>query len=293
MASVVHELVVRTRSGRERRLEYASSEAVRDGAVLALDGQWFLVDSVSEDVSGRPVVVARPARYRLVLRHPDGREESGAFRCFQAGSPRLGHAFTTVEDGRPLSWEIVDQRLEYDDDGEPCLALVAERDFTEIEDVPDHELEHALGRVELPAGATALLARAAQPGYASELVALEAGRLPDWEEARRYIDALTIEEIEDDLLEQCGVDPDTDPRERWLELVKERLRSDLELFRADVEGDHDEIQEWDAGTARVFASVGTWQDEADPDAGHGWLVRLVDASALGAAGFRRVRKVEL
>jgi hypothetical protein len=75
--------------------------------------------------------------------------------------------------------------------------------------------------------------------------------------------------------------------------VKDRLRADLESFRADVEGDHDEIEEWDFLDGRVFAAVGKFDDEAGPDAGYGWLVRLVDAGALSAAGFRRVRKAEL
>jgi hypothetical protein len=39
--------------------------------------------------------------------------------------------------------------------------------------------------------------------------------------------------------------------------------------------------------------VGSTEDEADPDAGHGWLCRLVDAGVLGAAGFSRVRKAEI
>ena len=70
-------------------------------------------------------------------------------------------------------------------------------------------------------------------------------------------------------------------------------RTDLERFRADIEGDHDQIEEWDFRDGRVFASVGSEEDEANPDSGHGWMCRLVDASVLGAAGFRRVRKTEL
>src|SRR5207244_11764882 len=116
---------------------------------------------------------------------------------------------------------------------------------------------------------------------------------PDWAEAERYIDALVLEEIEDDLLELCGVRPDRDPRDTWLATVKERLRSDLERFRADVDGDHDEIEEWDFRRWRVLRSVGSLDDEADPDSGHGWMCRLVDSGALGAAGFERVREAEL
>jgi hypothetical protein len=188
------------------------------------------------------------------------------------------------------------ERLAVDEQGEPYLELVAERDYGELEgDVPDHELEHAVARDEdeLPEGARATLARADQAGLAVELVALEPGDVPDWEEAERYIDALTLDLLEDDLIELSGIEPDRDPRETWLDRVKERLRSDLERFRADVEGDHDEIEEWDYRDSRIFASLGTPEDEADPDKGHGWMCRLVDAGALTVAGFRRVRKPEL
>lgn len=75
--------------------------------------------------------------------------------------------------------------------------------------------------------------------------------------------------------------------------MKERLASDLERFQAHIEGDHDEIEEWSFRDGRIFASVGSTEDEADPDKGHGWMRRLVDAEALGAAGFERVRKAEL
>lgn len=75
--------------------------------------------------------------------------------------------------------------------------------------------------------------------------------------------------------------------------MQERLRQDLERFRSDVDRDHDEIQEWDFRDGRVFASIGSPEDESDPDSGHGWMCRLLDAGALGAAGFARVRKAEL
>ena len=75
--------------------------------------------------------------------------------------------------------------------------------------------------------------------------------------------------------------------------LKERLRTDLERLRADVDGNHDQIEEWDFRDGRIFAAVGSFEDEADPDSGHGWMTRLVDVSALGAAGFSRVRKAEV
>jgi hypothetical protein len=286
-----YEIVARTRAGKERIHPYASDEPLDVGAILRLEGRYCLIESID---GSRAVV--QPARYRLKLRHPDGREEIGAFRRFRPGSPRLGHSLATIEDGRAVSWQVVDQRVARDEDGEPYLELVAERDFAEVEEVPDHELEHAFARreeEELPEGASAAFARAEAAGLSVELVALEAGEEPDWEEAERYIDALILEEIEDDLIELCGVDPDRDPRETWLEKVKERLLEDLSLFRDDVEGDHDEIEEWSFRGGRILVSVGSPDDEADPLSGHGWMCRLVDSSALTAAGFERVQKARL
>ena len=88
----------------------------------------------------------------------------------------------------------------------------------------------------------------------------------------------------------CGVDPDNDPRDSWIETVKARLREDLRRFREDIESDHDQIEEWDFRDGRVFASIGSFDDQANPDSGHGWLSRLVDSSASAAAGFSRVRQ---
>ncbi len=287
--AVSYDVVTRNRAGRERVRRYTSDSAPAPGDVLFLDDRWWLVVHIDGTR-----VEARPARYRIRLRHPDGREELGAFRRFRRDAPRLGHSFTTVEDGAPISWSVVDERP-VDDDGDAYLELVAERDYSEFEELPDHELEHALARraEELPDAAQALFARAEEQGLSLELVALEPGEAPDWEEAGRYVDALILEQIEDDLLETCGVNANRDPRETWLGKVKERLRQDLERFRADIEGDHDDIDEWELRGGRIFASVGSWEDEADPDSGHGWMCRLVDASALGAAGFERVSKARL
>ena len=183
-----------------------------------------------------------------------------------------------------------------DDDGEPYLDLLAQRDFAEQEgDIPNHELEHALAarEAQIPEEGVALLARAADEGLQVELVALEPGEEPDWAEAERFIDALILEELPDDLLEVCGVHPDDDPRDTWLGIVKDRLHSDLAAFRDDIESDHDEIEEWDFLGGRVLASTGSLDDESDPNSGHGWMCRLVDSSALAAAGLKRVRKAEL
>jgi hypothetical protein len=295
--ALTYAVVTQNRVAKERVREFVSSDPLEAGSLLFLDGRWWLIDRVEPDGPDLEArVYAKHARYRIRLDHPDGREELGTFRRYRPDAPRLGHAFTTAEDGQLASWSVVDERLERDEAGEPYLDLVAQRDYEEVEQPPDHELEHALvGRSEEAARSTAAdtFARAAETGQSVELVALEPGEAPDWEAAERFVHTLILEEIEDDLFELCGVDTDNDPRNTWLEKVKERLREDLRSFRNDVERDHDEIEEWDFMGGRVFASAGSPDDESDPNSGHGWLCRLVDSEALGAAGFSRVRKREL
>jgi hypothetical protein len=292
--ALTYEAAAFTRSGRQRVHTYASETPLGPGDVIRMSGRDWLVERVDADTDP-PRLTMKPARYRLRLRHPDGREEVGAFRRWRSDAPGVGHSFSTIEDGQPVAWTVTDAHLARDEQDDPYLDVVAERDFGELEDLPNHELEHALDTRDgdIPEAAQATLARAEEAGLAAELAALEVGEEPDWSEAERYIDALELEEIEDDLLELCGVRPDSEPRETWLGTVKERLRSDLARFRADIEGDHDEIEEWDFRDGRIFASVGSVDDEANPDVGHGWLSRLVDSGVLTAAGFRRVRKTEI
>ena len=289
-----YEVVTVNRAGIERVHPLVSENELALGSLVTLDGRDWLVDAVEDGDTVR--VVAKPARYRLRLRHPDGREELGAFRRMRPDGPRLGHSFTTIEDGAPVSWSVVDEAFAHDEQGEPFLDLVAERDYGEADgDLPDHELEHALAprSDEVPDAARERIEEATRSGLSIEVVALEPEEAPDWEEARRYIEALSLDTIEDDLLEMCGVDTRRDPEAMWLETVKTRLRDDLDRFSDDVEGDHDEIEEWDFHRGQVFASVGSPDDEADSDSGYGWMCRLIDAGALGAAGFARVRKPEL
>ena len=159
------------------------------------------------------------------------------------------------------------------------LESIAERDHGEVESLPDHQLEHTLEQDEDDSGTVAVaLALATRPGLAVELVGLEPGQAPDWDEASRYLESLILEELEDDLSEQCGVDTGHVPQERWLDGVKERLRADLESLRADIEGPHDEVEEWDFRGGRIFAAVGSFDDDSNPLSGYGWLGRLVDAS---------------
>jgi hypothetical protein len=286
-----YELVHVNRLGHELVHTLVSEEDLEPGSIVRSEGRDWIVDSVDGNR-----VHLEPARYRLVLRHSDGAEETGAFRRFRPDAPRVGHTFSTVVDGAPVSWQVADERLARDDDGKPFLQLTAERDHSERDDppsLPEHELEHSLAQEDDLSEAEAGLARAEQAGLLVELVALEPSEAPDWDEAARYVDALIIDEIEDDLLVLCGVDPDRDPRDGWIETVKERLRADLESFRTDVEANHDEIEEWDFRDGSVFAAIGTFDDQANPDNGFGWMTRLVDASALNAAGFSRVRKAQL
>ena len=237
---------------------------------------------------------ARQASWRATASrcsHPDGHREAGAFRRFRPDAPNLGHQLITLENGVPISWAVIDQRLAYDNAGEPFLESIAERDYAELESLPDHELEHALDRESDTRASRPRCWRApARPGSRSSWSGSKAGQAPDWDEATRYLDSLILEEIEDDLLEQCGVDPRHDPHETWLGTVKQRLRDDLDSFRADIEGRHEEIEEWDFRGGRTFAAIGSFDDDSNPRSGYGWMCRLVDAGVLQAAAFRRVRK---
>jgi hypothetical protein len=286
-----YELVHSTRSGHERVLPFTSQDALGPGSIVHVEGRDWLVDGLDDTRA-----TLKPARYRLGLLHPDGREELGAMRRYRADAPRVGHTFSTVEEGAPASWQVVDQRLAHDENGEPYLALTAERDYSEQEDsptLPEHELEHAFAREADFSDASATLARADEAGLYAELMALEPGEAPDWAEAQQFLDALELDEIHDDLLVRSGVDPNRDSRDAWLGIVKERLRADLEAYRADIESNHDQIEEWDFRDGRVFAAIGSYEDEANPESGHGWMTRLYDAGVLEAAGFTRVRKAEL
>ena len=111
--AVNYELVTHSPSGTERAQEYAAEEPLAPGEVLQLRGRFWLVESVDEPEGedGLPRAIAKPARYRIRLRHPDEREELGALRRFRPGSPRLGHALTTIEAGQPISWQVMDEQL--------------------------------------------------------------------------------------------------------------------------------------------------------------------------------------
>ena len=282
-----YELVHVNRLGHERTHQYASEAELSEGDVVHIEGRDWLVASLE----GARVRL-EPARYRLVLRHPDGHTEAGAFRRYRPDAPRVGHTFSTVVAGETVSWQVADERLQRDEQGLPYLELTAERDYSESEDapgLPEHELEHAVAHE----NAAEALARAQASGELVELVALEPGEAPGWDEAERYIDALVFDEIEDDLFALCGVDTRNHPQETWLETVKARLRDDLRRFREDIESDHDQIEEWSFRDGRIFASIGSFDDQSDPDRGHGWLSRLVDAGPLFAAGFSRVRRAQL
>jgi len=285
--AVTYDLATRSRGGGRHVHRYTSEDQLALGSIVVLDGRSWLVYRVEETNAE-----AVPAVYRLTLRHPDGREESGAFRRFRPDAPALGHQLTTLEDGTPISWAVVEQRLAHDDANEPFLELVAERDYAEAESLPDHQLEHALEQ-DRDDDAADVLARAEAAGLAVELVGLEPGQAPDWDEAAEFVDSLILEEVGDDLLELCGVNPNREPRETWLETVKQRLGDDLAGFRADIDGGHDQIEEWDFRGGRTFAAIGNVDDDSNPLSGYGWMCRLVDAGVLGAAGFQRVRKALL
>ena len=158
-----YQLVHVNRVGHEPTQPYSSETELAEGDLVHVEGRDWLVDAVEGER-----VRLEPARYRLVLRHPDGRIEAGAFRRYRADAPRVGHTFSTMVDGGPASWQVADERLQRDEQGKPYLELTAERDYSEAEDptdLPEHELEHALPRT--IGRAVAALAQAQAAGQLS------------------------------------------------------------------------------------------------------------------------------
>ena len=169
-----YDVVTRGRQGSDSTHRFNADGTLARPGVVDVEGRDWLIDRVEGDRA-----IARPARYRLRLRHPDGHEEVGAMRRFRRDRPRIGHAFTTLHDASPISWQVTAEQLGHDDAGEPFLELVAERDYSEYEQLPDHQLEHALAREGEPAAAAAgVFERAEREGLAVELVALEPGEAP-------------------------------------------------------------------------------------------------------------------
>jgi hypothetical protein len=281
-------------SGREHRHRLSTTHDLQVGDLVSVAGGRWIVDELRE-AGGEREARLEPARFRLVLLRPDGREEAGAIRRLRDDSLGVGHAFTTADEAgaHRLRWDVVTSRFVRDQGGRPLIEFLADHGLHAHERIPDHELEHRIAQQGDLAEARAALEFATAAGLAVELVELEPDRDPDWAEAGAYLEALEIEEIGEDLLERCGVKPEQDSPEAWIEQVKLRLRADLTSFRGDVEGPHRQIREWRIGARRVFASIGTWENEADPDSGHGWLCRLVDSDVLGTAGFVRLREIEL
>src|SRR5204862_109600 len=68
-----YDVVTRRPDGQERVHDYATSDGLEPGEVLGLRGRYWLVEAI--EPGERPRAFAKPARYRLRLRHPDGREE--------------------------------------------------------------------------------------------------------------------------------------------------------------------------------------------------------------------------
>ena len=285
--AVDYQLVHVNRVGHEHTQPYRSETELSEGDLVHVEGRDWLVDAVDGEQ-----VRLEPARYRLVLRHPDGRAESGAFRRYRADAPRVGQRSARSSTAsrqlagrrRPALSATSGQAVPRADRGARL------REAEDAPDLPGHELEHALAREDDRDEAVATLARAEESGQLVELVALEPGEAPDWDEAGRYIDALILEEIEDDLVVLCGVDTERTRRRPGSRPSRRGCTKTCAASATDIESGHDQIEEWDFRDGRMFASIGSFDDQANPDSGHGWLSRLVDSSASAAAGFSRVRK---
>ena len=86
-----YDVVVVHRTGTEHVHPYATDEALEPGELVRLEGRYWLIERIDGDRAH-----AKPARYRLRLRYPDGREDVGAFRRFRPG---VSSARSRVRDG--------------------------------------------------------------------------------------------------------------------------------------------------------------------------------------------------
>ena len=294
-----HYLVVtRRRTGKERMHEFASEAQLEPGDVLRLDGRYWLVASIEAGQDAPARAVAVPARYRLRLRHPDGREELGGLAPLPArSSPGSAIRSRLSKTGSPSLGRSSIKQLEQDEQGEPYLGFIAERDFAEVEALPSHSARaHARpqpGGTSFPPSAQAAFERAEQTGLSIKSSHSSPARSLIGRQPSASSRCSCSRRSRTTCSSFAGSTRTRIPRGTWLETVKSRLRSDLAQFRADVERDEDQIEQWSFRDGRMFASIGSPDDEADPLSGHGWMCRLVDAGVLTAAGFERVRKSEL
>ena len=170
-----------------------------------------------------------------------------------------------------MSWQVVDERLA-DDHGEPYLDLIAERDYSELR-------TRRAARARAGARARAQEARrgaARAPPRRGGGPGRRAGRARGGRGARlgRGRGATSTRWSSRRSRTTCSSSAaSTRPRRRetWLDTVKARLRATWSDSGTTSRADHDQIEEWEFRDGRIFAAVGSIEDEADPDRGHGWM----------------------
>ena len=100
-----YDVVASNRAGHERVHRYTADDPLAPGSAVRLEGRDWLIERIDE-TADPPRAIAKPGRYRMRLRHPDGREEIGAFRRFWSERPVEGHQVTPIEVGGPVSWFV-------------------------------------------------------------------------------------------------------------------------------------------------------------------------------------------
>ena len=138
-------------------------------------------------------------------------------------------------------------------------------------------------RDELPPSAGRVSTRAEQTGLAIELVALDARRVAGRDEAVRYIEALGSRRSRTTCSSFAGCVPARTQRHlarhRQDPAVARISRSSASRRQArrTIRSRSGSFRD-----GRIFASIGSQDDESAPDRGHGWMCRLVDAGVLTA-----------
>ena len=185
---MTYEVVTSISREKERVRRYSSDDPLAPGE-RAPDGWPLLARSRAskgrEARPGLPRVLAKPARYRLRLRHPDGHEELGAMRRLRSGSPDgwVTHSRRSRKDSRSAGrWST--SSLSATSAASRFSTYVAERDYAEAEGSSPTMSSSTRSTVRRRGGCRRTPTRRSQrlprEGLDVELVALDPGEEPDW-----------------------------------------------------------------------------------------------------------------
>ena len=117
--------VVAVRGETREHHDLGTQSPLGEGEIIPLDDEDWIVDRLEPGgEGGRPLVTAKPVRYRLTLRHAPASEHAGGFHDAAGHRPDVGYRFDT---GPATGWTVIKRSLKRDRDGEPYIDLIAAR----------------------------------------------------------------------------------------------------------------------------------------------------------------------